>query len=357
MADPKFRILVVDDERSSRRLLEALLQAESYAVETAESARDALDILEQSPVPDAILTDGMMPGMTGFDFAARLKADKRTRSIPVIIVTAIDDREVRLRALESGVEDFLLKPVDRAELKVRLRNILRLKEQGERIRRNNEILEDTVRHRTAQLHESYLETIRTLIRAAEKKDEETGAHIQRISHYCKEMAEKLGMPDDFVRTIFVSSPMHDVGKIGISDRILLKNGPLSADEWNIMRTHTTLGANIIGKDNPSPELRMGRDIALGHHERWDGSGYPRGLQGEDIPLCARIMALADVYDALRSRRPYKEPFDHQTAIEIIQKGDARVRPEHFDPALLSLFPRAAPAFAEYFDSLSTGSGA
>ncbi len=348
-------LLVVDDEASSRRLLTALLQADAYEVLSVASAREALEQLQERQ-PDLVLTDGMMPGMSGFDLAARLKADSRYATLPVIIVTALDDRETRLRALEAGVDDFLGKPIDRAELRVRVRNILRLKEYSDRIRRNNETLEETVRQRTAQLHDSYLQTIQTLIRAAEKKDEETGAHVQRIAYYCKELAQRLGMAADFADLIFVASPMHDVGKIGIPDRVLLKPGPLDAEEWAIMRTHTTLGANIIGQQSGSPELQMGREIALGHHEHWDGSGYPLGRKGEEIPLCARMMVLADIYDALRSRRPYKGPFDHARSVEIILKGDGRVKPGHFDPELLAVFPRVAPAFAEYYATLTDPDG-
>ncbi len=339
MSERRPLILVVDDDASSRRLLTVLLEAESY------------DVLEERQ-PDLVLTDGMMPGISGFELAARLKADARFASLPVIIVTALNDRETRLRALEAGVDEFLGKPVDRAELLVRVRNILRLKEYNDRIQQHNEILEETVRQRTAQLHDSYLQTIQTLIRAAEKKYEETGAHVQRIAFYCRELAQRLGMAPEFADLIFVASPMHDFGKIGIPDRILLKPGPLDAEEWAIMRTHTIIGANIIGEKNISPELEMGYEIALGHHERWDGSGYPLGRQGEEIPLSARMMALADVYDALRSRRPYKEPFDHERSVEIILKGDGRVKPEHFDPQLLAIFPKIAPTFAEFYATLT-----
>jgi putative two-component system response regulator len=344
-------ILVVDDEGSSLRLLTALLQAESYNVLTASNASEAMEQLQDS-LPDLVLTDGMMPGVSGFELAAKLKKDARYATIPIIIVTALDDREIRLQALKAGVDEFLCKPIDRAELRVRISNLLRLKEYSDRIRRNNEILDNTVRERTSQLHDSYLQTIQTLIRAAEKKDEETGAHLQRIAYYCKELAEKVGMDSAFTDLIFRASPMHDVGKIGIPDRILLKPGALDYDEWAIMRTHTTLGANIIGENNVSEELRMGWEIALGHHERWDGSGYPLGRKGDEIPLCARMMGMADVYDALRSRRSYKEPFDHQSSVEIILKGDGRVSPEHFDPELLAVFPKVASSFSEYYAALT-----
>jgi putative two-component system response regulator len=344
-------ILVVDDEGSSLRLLTALLQAESYNVLTASNASEAMAKV-QDFLPDLVLTDGMMPGISGFELAAKIKSDDRYATIPVVIVTALDDREIRLQALKAGVDEFLCKPIDRAELKVRISNLLRLKEYGDRIRRNNEILDNTVRERTSQLHDSYLQTIQTLIRAAQKKDEETGAHLQRIAYYCKELAEQVGMDSDFTNLIFRASPMHDVGKIGIPDRILLKSGPLDEAEWSVMRTHSTIGANIIGEKNVSEELRMGWEIALGHHERWDGSGYPLGRKGEETPFCARMMVMADIYDALRSRRSYKEPLDHHSSVEIILKGDGRVRPEHFDPQLLAIFPKVAEAFCEYYTVLT-----
>ncbi len=351
MSDRLPVVLVVDDEGSSRRLITALLKSEPYTVLTACSAQDALDQME-SCHPDLVLTDGMMPGISGFELAARIKGDHRYGTIPVVIVTALDDRSVRLRTLEAGVDDYLYKPIDRAELLVRVSNLLRLKEYSDHIQKSNERLEEAVHQRTIQLQESYRQTIETLIRAAQKKDEETGAHLKRIAYYCKELAIRLGMSADYTDLIFRASPMHDVGKIGIPDRILLKPGPLDSDEWAIMRTHTTLGANIIGEKNLSLELAMGYDIALGHHERWDGCGYPLGRKGEEIPLCARIMALADVYDALRSRRPYKEPFDHDLSVEIILKGDGRVCPDQFDPQLLAIFPLVVPAFAEYFATLT-----
>lgn len=351
MSDRLPVVLVVDDEGSSRRLITALLKSEPYTVLTACSAQDALDQME-SCHPDLVLTDGMMPGISGFELAARIKGDHRYGTIPVVIVTALDDRSVRLRTLEAGVDDYLYKPIDRAELLVRVSNLLRLKEYSDHIQKSNERLEEAVHQRTIQLQESYRQTIETLIRAAQKKDEETGAHLKRIAYYCKELAIRLGMSADYTDLIFRASPMHDVGKIGIPDRILLKPGPLDRDEWAIMRTHTTLGANIIGEKNLSLELAMGYDIALGHHERWDGCGYPLGRKGEEIPLCARIMALADVYDALRSRRPYKEPFDHDLSVEIILKGDGRVCPDQFDPQLLAIFPLVVPAFAEYFSTLT-----
>lgn len=340
-------VLIVDDEARNRKLLETLLHAESYATLSAGNGQDAL-ALAASGNPDLILLDVMMPDMDGFEVVARLKANPCTQPVPVIMVTALDDRESKLRALEAGAEEFLTKPIDRADLTVRVRNLLRLKEYGDLLANHNQLLEAQVKERTAQLEEAYRDTVFTLVRAAEHKDEETGHHVRRIAHYCRVLAEAMDLPADFHDVIYHASPMHDIGKIGIPDHVLLKPGSFTPEEWGIMRTHCTLGANILARGT-SPYTRMGAEIALNHHERWDGSGYPNGIQGEAIPLAARIMQICDVYDALRSRRPYKPPIDHARAVEIITQGDGRTLPEHFDPAVLACFTAQASRFAAIYD--------
>jgi putative two-component system response regulator len=336
-------ILVVDDEERNVKLLETLLHAEGYATLSAANGHAALEIAALRH-PDLILLDIMMPDMDGYATVARLKADPRTQQVPVIMVTALDDRESKLRALEAGAEEFLAKPIDRADLRVRVRNLLRLKEYGDFLANHNQLLGDQVKLRTAQLEEAYRDTLLTLVRAAEYKDEDTGRHVRRISHYCQMLAAAMDLPEEFQGNIYLASPMHDVGKIGIPDHILLKTGPFTPEEWRIMRTHSALGASILANGN-SPYTRMGAEIALNHHERWDGSGYPNGLKGEAIPLSARIMQICDVYDALRSRRPYKPPLDHAAVVEIITRGDGRTLPEHFDPAVLACFVAQAARFA------------
>jgi putative two-component system response regulator len=339
-------ILIVDDEVRNRRLLEVMLQPEGYVTRTAANGEEALASIAEL-APDLILLDVMMPGMNGYQVASMLKADAATANIPIIMVTAQIDRSARLSGLNAGAEEFLTKPVDRAELWVRVRNLLRLKEYGDFLVDHNRLLEEQVRERTAQLEEAYRDTVLTLVRAAEHKDEETGHHVRRISHYCRILAEALNLPVDLHEAIYQASPMHDIGKIGIPDYVLLKPGGFTPEEWKVMQSHCTLGASILSSGT-SPYIQMGAEIALSHHERWDGSGYPNGLKGEEIPLAARIMQICDVYDALRSRRPYKPPFDHATAVDIITKGDGRTQPEHFDPLVLACFAAQAERFASIY---------
>ena len=289
------RVLVVDDEERNRRLFVAMLEAEGYTALEAADGAQALELARQSP-PDLVLLDIMMPGMDGYEVARALKADALTKAIPVVMVTALDDRDSRLRGLEAGAEEFVTKPVDRNEMRVRVRNLLRLKEFSDFLADHNRILDAQVKERTRQLLSSYRETIATMTRAAAYKDEETGAHVARISFYTVELAQALGLDSEFCDTIHYASPMHDVGKIAIPDAILLKPGGFEPHEWEIMKTHAALGGKLL-RGTDSPYLVMGAEIADGHHERWDGGGYPLGLAGEAIPLSARIMQICDVYRA------------------------------------------------------------
>jgi putative two-component system response regulator len=293
----------------------------------------------------------MMPGMSGFEVARKLKECPESEAIPIIMVTALNDQESRERGLYEGVEEYICKPINPGELKIRVRNLLRLKLANDILQNHNEVLEEEVQRRSRDLLNSFEEGLYMLMRAAEYRDDETGAHVRRISYYTKVLAEVLGMEKQYCETIFLASPMHDIGKIGIPDQILLKPGPFNAHEWKLMKKHTTIGAEILAGGS-SPYMKMGLEIALSHHERWDGSGYPNGLSGENIPLSARIMSVCDVYDALRSERPYKPAYDHEKALGIIRDGDERIKNTHFDPDVLDAFLSKSDDFEQIYDSMS-----
>ncbi len=342
----KATILIADDDSEIRYLLERLLQQQGYATRTAADGQAVLQFVAEE-LPDLILLDGHMPGMDGFEVVKRLKSDPRTRTIPTIMVTGMGDRDSRLRALENGAEDFLVKPVDSSELWSRVRNHLRLKEYSDLLKDHNALLEAQVRERTAQLRESNREAILLLTSASEFRDSDTGVHVRRISYLTSELGRLMGMDAEFVERIFYASPMHDIGKIGVPDAVLLKPGPLDAMEWEVMKAHTTLGKRIL-ESGTTDYLRMGAEIALTHHERWDGTGYPSGARGEAVPMSGYIMGICDQYDALRSKRPYKSALDHNRVVEIISKGDGRTKPGHFHPAVLSAFEAHTSKFEEVF---------
>jgi putative two-component system response regulator len=285
--------------------------------------------------------------MDGFTVMEGLKEIETEGYLPVLVITGEPGH--KLRALQAGAKDFITKPFELAEVRARVFNMLEVRLLQKKLRNYNEVLEQRVRERTADLQESYQETIFTMVRAAEYKDEDTGLHLQRISHYCRELAEKLGMDQNFRETIFFASPMHDIGKIGIPDHVLLKRGCLTPDEGEVMKGHAILGAKILG-NSKSCYLKMGAEIALNHHERWDGGGYPNGTQGEAIPLMARIINICDIYDALRSPRPYKMAFDHLKAMDTITRGDGRTQPEHFDPVILAAFKQNHESFRQIFEA-------
>ncbi len=338
-----------------------MLKAQGYQVDTARNGAEGIDkaLLFQ---PDVTLLDIMMPEMDGYEACMRLKSREETNNIPVILVTALDDRESRLTGFKAGADEFLTKPVDRVELTLRLQNLLKVKEYGDFLRDYNKTLESMVHQRTLQLENAYrevetanekiktgyLDTIYRLTMAAEYRDEDTANHLRRISFYSQLVAGTLGMPKSFVDTISYASPMHDIGKIGIPDAILLKPDRLTPYEFELAKTHTIIGGNIL-RGSESEILDMAEKIALTHHERWDGAGYPRGLEGADIPLVGRIVAMADQYDALRSKRPYKAGLSHENVVEIITKGDGRTRPGNFDPEVLKIFKEIPHEFNTIYE--------
>jgi len=342
-------VLVVDDDQSMRALLQKQMELDGYRVVVAENGLRAVDAVE-AELPDVVLLDAQMPAMDGFQVAEALKASERTRTIPVIMVTVLEDHASKLRALAAGVQEFLTKPVDRSELSLRVKNVLLLKEYSNFLADRNRMLEQMVQERSRQVLGSYRETIETLCRAAAYKDEESGSHVRRISYYTEDIALAIGMNQDFCEAIHYASPMHDIGKIAIPDVILFKRGPLTQEEWETMKSHAAVGAQLIGSGD-SPYLRMGAEIAMHHHERWDGSGYPGRLKGQVIPISARIMNICDQYDALRSERPHKKALSHEAAVEIITVGDGRTMPGHFDPDVLEAFKRSAGRFREIFESI------
>jgi putative two-component system response regulator len=343
MSDPK-RILVVDDVDHNRTLMENLVRSLGYEVETAREGHEALAKLPLDI--DLILLDVMMPGIDGYEVARRVRADGSFSDLPIIMVTALDSREDRVRAVEAGANDFIAKPVDRTELLVRVSSQLRLKEAQDALKRSHLDLEQKVEQRThalrlalqtaadAQLktYEAHLDTIQRLVLAAEYKDHATAEHIQRMSRFAIVLARALRLPPGEIEILRHAIPMHDVGKIGIPDSILLKPGKLSEEEREIMNSHTVIGGRILG-GSPSDLLQAGEVIALSHHEWWDGGGYPRRLRGEEIPLSGRICTLADVFDALTSDRPYRPALSNEEALEIMREG----RGTQFDPRLFDVF--------------------
>lgn len=341
------KVLIVDDNPEVIRAHEEILKPEGYSILQACNGAEALALVERES-PDLILLDvSMPPGIDGYGVATRIKEDPITKSIPIIMMGDTDESHSRLIGLNAGAEEFLIKPVECLELRVRIKNLLRFKAYADNLDRHNHMLNRKVYSRTAELHKSHLETIFALTRAAEHRDDDTGAHVRRISRYSRHLADTLGLENSYGEMIQHASPMHDLGKIGIPDNILLKPAAHTDTERTIMMSHTTLGADIlIGCE--SPYLKMGAEIALNHHECWDGGGYPNGLAGESIPLPARITAICDVYDALRSKRHYKAAFSHEEAMHIITQGDGRTQPDHFDPAVLNSFKRNAHHFNEIF---------
>jgi putative two-component system response regulator len=338
------RVLVVDDDDEIRKITKHLVEDLGHEVETA---RDGLEGLAKLRLGiDLVLLDVVMPGLDGFEVCRRIRQSPAGKAIPVIIVTTLETKEHRLLAVEAGASDFIAKPIEATELRVRSASLLKMKEAQDEVKRYQVHLEDMCDARTESLRKALeqmadaqrlaytaqLETVERLAMLAEYKDKVTGRHIVRMSEYCAVIARGLGLPAEEVELVLHASRMHDVGKIAMPEAILRKPSSLDSEEWTVMRRHSEIGGAIL--DNSTSQiLQAGRIIALNHHERWDGNGYPKGLSGSDIPLWGRICAVADVFDAVTSERPYKPAFPNEEALELLRAG----RGKHFDPRVVDVF--------------------
>ncbi len=327
------RVVIVDDQATSRQILAEIIKRTIGSVEivTFAGAPPALEWMHDQ-TPDLIIADYKMPDMDGIEFIRRIRELPNGFDIPVVIVTIVEDREVRYRALEAGATDFLTKPVDRHECAARCRNLLTLRNQQHIIRDRADWLEEQVRFATREVRERERETLLRLAKAGEFRDEETFNHVLRVQRYTSIIAEDLGLPEEQCEVTSLAATLHDIGKVGVPDGILLKMGRYTSAEKIFMQQHTRIGYNIL-KDSPSKYLQAGAVIALNHHERFDGTGYPQGLMGDAIPMVARIVAVTDVFDALTSRRPYKKPWKLKDAFAYLVAETGK----HFDPLCVEIF--------------------
>lgn len=355
-------ILAVDDMPENLQLLELLLEPLGYRVSTASTGTEAIEAFK-AQLPDVVLLDLVMPEIDGLAICRLIKEDPHSRHIPVIMITGTTEHEAYVEAMEAGADDFILRPFDSVLLRARVRSAVRAKRLQDQIIEHQHGLEERITERTAQLERIQQATVFSLSKLAESRDPETGEHLERIRRYARATAEYLarnnGMQEtitpDFIDALYVTCPLHDIGKVGIPDQILLKPGRLTDEEFHIMTWHTTIGGDTLhaahNEVGSNALLAMGRDIARHHHERWDGTGYPDRLEGEQIPIEARIVALADVYDALTSKRPYKEPFSHEKAREIILEGAGK----QFDERIIEAFLAMEEKFQEIRTSLRDAS--
>jgi len=339
------RILVVEDDAMNSRLLTTILTRLGYNVETAFDGITGLEKAESYP-PDLILLDLQLPRMDGFEVARRLKLAEKTKVVPIVVVSSFAEVENRVKAFEAGADDFLSKPVDQVELRARVQSLLKVKLFNDHMVNYQKNLEAEVDKRTRQLSQAFeelksaldkvkqvsLDTAFRLVQAVESRDGVTGVHIRSTGYYAAAIARVLGLSPQDIEFGLYAAPMHDIGKIGIPDRILLKPGPLDPEEWKIMKLHTAIGGRILSNSD-SPVLQMAEQITLTHHEKWDGSGYPDGLKGSQIPLWGRIAAIVDVFDALTNDRPYKKALPLDRSLEILKKGTGT----HFDPEISRAF--------------------
>ncbi len=332
------KVLVVDDDAMERDMLSQILEEVVEEVCVASGGEKGLE-MALSERPDLVLTDLLMPGMDGFALVKALRRDERTAPCAIVVISAVAELGNRVKSLELGADDVLAKPAEAAELRARVLNLLKVKAYNDYLRGNKQMLEQEVQRKAVQLQHAYdqirdatLETVFRLTRAAEFRDEDTAGHTQRISHMSAVIGRALGQGKEEVEMLLYASAMHDVGKIGIPDSILLKPGKLDPQEWEVMKRHTTMGAEILAPSD-TELLKLATTVAMTHHEKWDGSGYPNGLRGAGIPLVGRITAIVDVFDALSSKRPYKQPFGLGESVDIIRSASGY----HFDPDVVAAF--------------------
>ena len=348
------QILIVDDTPSNIDILLAVL-GDQYDLRVAVDGATAMQILQQEILPDLILLDIMMPQMDGYEVCRRVKNSDRTKGIRVIFLTALNDSADQEKGLNLGAEDYITKPFDPSIVRARVKTQLELKHYQDN-------LEDEISRRTEELAHAQEATIASLAIMAEYRDPETGGHIQRTKSYVQALANALSNKDSQLiseqrrNLLFQAAPLHDIGKVAIPDAILLKQGRLTAEEFSVMEKHTLFGSEAIRRTatiyGENELLAVAALIAEFHHEKWDGSGYPYGRAGKAIPVCARLMAVADVYDALISKRPYKPALSHQEAVRIILEGDGYTSPEHFDPQVLACFAEIHPQFDDIAQEFS-----
>lgn len=339
------RILVVDDDPSNLKLTNVLLVQSGYDCLCETNGNDALEAVQLFG-PDLMLVDVMMPGMDGFELTRRIKSNDFTKHIPVILVTSLSDKESRLAGLEAGAEEFVNKPIDKMELIVRIRNLLRLKDISDQLAKHKMSLESEVQVRTEELYDTRLDIVRALSRAADFRDKDAGLHVICMSEISYLLANAAGLEEERSDLILNAAPMHDIGMVSISDNILLKPGKLTESEIETVKSHTHIGFQILNTKRPSHLMNVAKSIALCHHEKWDGSGYPRGLKGNDIPVEARIVALADVFDTLIRNRPYRKAWTKEDALTEIEKQKGL----HFDPKLVDAFFYILPQIDEVVES-------
>ncbi|PIE65395.1 MAG: two-component system response regulator [Desulfobacterales bacterium] len=352
-------IMIVDDIPENLMILSSLLKHKGYHTVAFPDGEMALSAALRRK-PDLVLLDINMPHMNGFEVCDTFKRDAELTDIPIIFISALDSTDDKVRALNHGGVDYITKPFQSEEVYARVNTHLQLNQAKRALKDFNQQLTKMVCEQVEEIHQAQIATIFALAKLSHTRDDDTGLHLERVQHLCRLFATRLSqyktyeneVNENFILTIFHASPLHDLGKVGIADSILLKPARLTSEEFAVMKTHTTIGAQTLQsvyKSYPNSEfIRMGIDIAKHHHEKWDGSGYPSGLQGEEIPLSARIMAIVDVYDALRARRPYKEAFSHTKSKQLIIEEKGR----SFDPDLIDIFLTIDQEFEKIINTLS-----